>query len=219
MFSLLKRSNSAPCLVIVLLALGMGGACNKKTPGARQDLVSSLKGANVDAFDFATRDDDTQEVSSLTNSAMRSPIKLANGNLVLKYTRVTDKKANNTRIYKTEIVRKDKALTVLVTDFASAAVVFTKDFPTVDVTTGPDDCTKTFPKSFNNEAECRKDFFNDCTRGNFAQCEATRTCQPIRAEIECCFKDGHAIAELLIIWPQRLCLTEYFPDQDLVFSQ
>lgn len=220
MISLLTRSNSVRCLVIVLLVLGLGGACKTKAPDAREQLVDSLKGANVEGYFFATRDDDTEEVSSLTNSAVRNPIQVANGNLVLKYTRVRDKKTNNTRIYKTEVARKDAALTVLVTDFASGAVVFTKDFPRAEVTVRADDCTKTFPKSFNNEAECRKDFFLDCTLGNFGQCEANRTCEPVRAEVKCCFKDGHAIAELFLIWPTRLCLNRvFFPDDDLVFTQ
>lgn len=218
----LNRSNSLRCLGIVLLALGGAGACKTKTPDAREQLVSSLKGANVEGYYFATRGDDNQEVASLTNGALRDPIKMGNGNLVLKYTSVKDKKTNTTRTYRTEIIRKDAALTLLVTDIASGETVMKKEFPPPKsrVLAAGEDCSKFFDKVFPDAAACRKDFDLDCRRGSFLQCEANRTCDPVLTELECCFKDGHATASLLIIWPTgRLCLTTFFPDEDLVLTQ
>lgn len=220
MISLRNRSNSAWCFAIVLLSLGLAGACKTITP--REQLVRSLKGANIEGYFLATREDDIEEVASLTNSALRNPIQLGNDSLVLKYTSVKDKKANNTRIYKTEIVRKDAALTLLVTDVASGETVMKKEFPPaksrIDAAGG--DCTKIFEKSFNTPAECKRDFDLDCRRGSFLLCEANRTCEPVVTELECCFKDGHATAALLIIWPtRRLCFTAFLPDEDLVLTQ
>lgn len=54
----------------------LGGPCRTQTPDAKEQLVHSLKGASVDGYDFATREDETQVVTSLDNSAMRNPIKL-----------------------------------------------------------------------------------------------------------------------------------------------
>jgi len=224
MISLLNRSNPARGLAIVLLSLGLVGACSTPTPDAKEQLVRSLKGASVDGYDFATREDATQVVTSLDNSAMRNPIKLANGSLVLRYTSVKDKKANTTRIYKTEIARNGALLTILVTDIASGDVVMKKDLAPDKNGTGNggnggdgngNDCTK-------SEPECANEFFSDCRRGGFVQCEANRTCEPQISGYSCCFKNGVGLEITVIVWPTRLCLTRpYLPgdEQRLLLTQ
>lgn len=216
------------CLVIVVLALTLVCACKTTKVDPREELVRSLKGANVEGYYFATREDETQVVASLDNSALRNPIKLASGSLVLRYTSVKDKKANTTRTYKTEIARNGAVLTLLVTDISSGESVMKEEFPPVKSSgdgtgngTG-NDCTQTAKKVFNTPAECENDFFSDCTRGGFVQCEANRTCEPQRTGFDCCFKDGTGFSATVIIWPTRLCLTRpYLPgdDQRLVLTQ
>lgn len=167
-------------------------------------------------------------VTSLDNSAMRNPIKLASGSLVLRYTRVRDKKANTTRIYRTEIARNGAAITILVTDIASGEVAMKKDLAPDKNGTGNGgdgtgkNCTQTGEKVFNSQAECDNNFFSDCTRGGFVQCKANRTCEPKRSGYECCFKDGSGVAVTVIVWPNRLCPSiPYLPgdEQRLVLTQ
>jgi hypothetical protein len=228
MISLLKRTNPAWGLAIVLLSLGLVGACRTPKPDAREELVRSLKGASVDGYYFATSEDETQMVTSLDNSAMRNPIKLASGSMVLRYTSVRDKKANTTRIYKTEIARNGAVITILVTDIASGEVAMKKDLAADKNGTGNggngagNDCTQTAKKVFNSEPECANDFFSDCTRGGFVQCEANRTCEPQISGFDCCFKNGSGVAVTVIVWPTKLCLTRpYLPgdEQRLVLTQ
>jgi hypothetical protein len=230
MISLHNRSFSAFCLAIALLSLSLvwscqpappdsGNATPGSTPGAktsdpREELVRSLKGANVDGFLFATEEQDNQVVTSLTNSAVRNLITLDKGatNLVLRYTSVKDKKANSTQTTKTEVVKTGNALALQVTDIATGQVVSKDAFPPPGshVPTGP---------TFDTLEACIQDF--NCTRRGALQCEADRTCKNQFAALTCCLKNGQCFSVHLIIRPTRLrCLVATFPDlEGLVLSQ
>ena len=186
------------CMILFGLALV---SCNRPTPSenqnpdAKADLLKSLNGANVNGFDFSTREDDASAVAALTNSAVRSLITLdkgANG-VVLQYARVKDKKANSTRTYKTEVLRNGNALTLQVSDLATNAVVSKDNFPTAT----PHDEQK-----FTTLEECLKDF--DCKHRGELQCEANRTCKDQFAAIICCLADGSCFSVHLIIRPTSL---------------
>src|SRR5687768_1070762 len=76
-------------------------------PEPKEEFTRSLKGANVDGYIFETMEDDRQSVTSLTNSVVRSLIKLDGNtnNVVLRYTSVKDKGSQATKTYKTEVSR------------------------------------------------------------------------------------------------------------------
>jgi len=220
MISLHNRSESAFCLAIVLLSLGLVCSCKTTRSDPREDLVRSLKGANVEGYHFATKEDDTQVIASLTNSAVRNLIKFDGGvtNLVLRYTSVRDKSTNTTRTYKTEITKAGTALTLLVTDIATGEVVSKDTFPAPE-SHRKTDTTGRGP-TFDSLEDCIRDF--DCTRRGALQCEANRTCQDQFAALICCLKNGQCFSVHLIIRPTTLrCrFRELIPDfEGFVLSQ
>src|SRR5262249_2117675 len=158
-------------------------ACSKPAPpGAREELVGSLKGANVDGFEFATTAADSQETASLTNPAVKNLINMDSGptSIVLKYTRVKDKKANTAKTFKAETTRSGKELTLQVTDLGSNDVVSRNTFTPVAHSPGP----TPRPQTFDTLEDCIRDF--DCNRRGALQCEANRTCQDQFAALTCC---------------------------------
>jgi hypothetical protein len=186
-------------LCIVLFALVLVCSCNRTTKpekaDPKADLAKSLKGANVTGFDFSTREDDATAITSFTNSAVRTLITLdkdANG-VVLQYASVTDKKANTTRTYKTEVLRSGTALALQVSDLATNQVVSKDNFPTAT----PHDEPK-----FNTLEECLKDF--DCKHRGELQCEANRTCKDQFAAVICCLTNGQCFSVHFIIRPTSL---------------
>ena len=202
MISLHKRSESVFCLTMALLFLGLVCSCKTTTPpNPREELVTSLKGANVESYDFATNEDDTQAVASLTNSAVRNLIRLDSGatNLVLRYTRVKDKKTNSTRTYKTEVTKTGTTLTLLVTDFATGEVVSKDTFPAAEIHNTD---TTTPGPTFDSLEDCIKDF--NCKNRGALECEANRTCQDQFAALTCCLKNGQCFSVHLIIRPTSL---------------
>ncbi|HEV2829396.1 MAG TPA: hypothetical protein VGW76_17490, partial [Pyrinomonadaceae bacterium] len=91
---LCSRTKFVSCLAISLFVLSLLYSCTgpkKETqPDPKAELISSLKGANVDGYTFAEQGDEKQEIASLTNGAARDKIKLDKGtaNLVLNYSNV-----------------------------------------------------------------------------------------------------------------------------------
>jgi len=197
-----NRSESAFCLAMVLLSLGLVCACKTTMPDPREELVRSLKGANVKGYHFATKEDEAEVIASLTNSAVRNLIKLDSGatNLVLRYTSVKDKKTNPARTYKTAITKTGTTLALLVTDIATGEVVSRKTFPAPEPhhktdTTGP-------PSTFDSLEDCIRDF--NCKRRGAIQCEANRTCEDQFAALICCLNNGQCFSVHLIIRPTTL---------------
>jgi hypothetical protein len=220
MISMQHRSKLIFCLSTVLLSLSLLFACKPAKTDAREDLISSLKGANVEGFNFGTEENETQTISSLTNSAVRQLVTLDGGttNLVLRYTSVKDKKTNITRTSKAEIVKSGKELTLQVTDIANGEVIFKQRFP-VPEPHQPSDATGG-PPTFDTLEACINDF--NCTRRGTLQCEANRTCQDQYAALTCCLKNGQCFSVHLIIRPTTLkcTLTSVIPNlEGFVFSQ
>jgi hypothetical protein len=199
---LLHRPRSAFFVFILLLSVGL--LCSCKRPAAaspRDELVSALKGANVDGFDFATNEDESQAVASLTNGAVRGLVNMDTGpmNFVLRYTRVKDKKTNTVKTYKTEMVKAGKELTLQVTDLASNEVVSKNAFQRTD---GHSPSDPGAPPTFNTLEDCIKDF--NCTRRGALECEANRTCKDQFAALICCLNNGQCFSVHLIIRPTSL---------------
>ena len=200
MIPLHKRTVFTFCLATALLSLGLVSSCNKPTTTTdpREDLIGSLRGANVQGYLFATDEDDAQVTTSLTNSAVRNLIRLDSGStgVVLRYTSVKDKKTNATKTYKTEVTKAGNALTLQVTDIATGAVVSKNAFPAPQPhNTGE---TGTAP-TFDTLEACINDF--NCKFRGALQCEADRTCQDQFAALTCCLKNGQCFSVHLVIRP------------------
>jgi hypothetical protein len=219
MISRYNRWGSAFSLVIALLALGAVGSCTTTAPDQKPDLraelTSSLKGANVDGYVFATKEDDGRVLASLTNSAVRNLITIEGGttNTVLAYTRITDKKANTTKTYKAEAVKTGTSLALVVTDIATGDVLSKDTFPVPEPhgTGGP---------TFDSLEACIKDF--ECQRRGALQCEANKTCKDQFAALTCCLTNGQCFSVHLIIRPTtfRCTLLEVIPNlEGLVLKQ
>lgn len=207
------RHRPISAFFISILLLSMGLLCSCKIPAApspRDELVSALKGANVDGFDFATSEDESQAVASLTNRAVRGLVDMDTGptNFVLRYTRVKDKKTNIIKTYKTEIVKAGKELSLQVTDLGSNEVVSKNAFQRAEGQAPGDPG----PPTFNTLEDCIKDF--DCTRRGALECEANRTCKDQFAALMCCLNNGQCVSVHLIIRPTSLrCrLIDLIPD-------
>ena len=194
-----KRSSFAFLSLTTLLMLCLLPSC-KQTPtttNPREDLVRALGGTNLSGFDFESTETDAQLVTSFTNSNVKNVITLEGGtsSVVLKYTSVKDKAKNTSTTYKTELSRSGNTLAMLVTDFASGAIVSRDTFPTP---TPHDPAGPTF----DSLDDCIKDF--DCKHKGELQCEANRTCRDQLAALTCCLKNGQCFSVHLVIRPTRI---------------
>lgn len=164
-------------------------SCAKTPPtDPRADFIGSLKGANLDGFIFETRDTDEQEITSMTNRVIDEPIKMdSDGSVVIRYTRMRDKKTNTITTYKGEVIRSGDQLTLRVTDLVTGAEVIkeTADFPGV-----PAGATCGLPEfpPFKNSDDCL------CSLRASLQFEANRTCTTQSAGTICCIGGNQLIS-------------------------
>src|SRR5437660_8222118 len=120
MISLHNRLASSFCLRMLIASFGLLSSCTanpppnnppNNPPDAREELVRSLKGADVNGYLFATKEEEDRVTTSLTNPALANPVKLdSNNSLVIGYASVKDKKANTTTTLKAEVVKIDNAM-------------------------------------------------------------------------------------------------------------
>ena len=211
MIFLHNRLATSFCFGIVLLSLTLVSSCDPNKPpdgptpptkpDPREELVRSLKGANVDGYFFAMKEDANQTITSLTNGALREPVKLdGNNRLVLQYANVKEKRANTTKTLKAEIGRSDNGYKLFITDVAANHVIAEEAFaprlcPGVPV--------------FDTFDQCYDDF--ECKVLPELLCEANRTCKSIRTELRCCMRDGTEIHALILISPTAIRCIAAFP--------
>jgi hypothetical protein len=170
-------------------------------PDPREELVRSLKGANVDGYHFAIKEEDNQTITSLTNGALRNPVKLDDGGtLILGYANINDKKTNTTKTLQAEVARSGDAYNLHLKDLVA-------DIRLIDERFAPRICPG--EPVFNNLDECFDDF--NCKVRPELQCEANRTCKNIYTEVRCCFRDGTRIHALVIIRPTARRCVAVFP--------
>lgn len=199
-----RKSRCVWNLVLLLISLALISTCLSKGPiesnaqsiktDPREELVRSLKGANVKGFDFATNENDAQARAILMNSAAKDLIRLGNSdtNLVLQYTSVKNKKTNTTKIFKTEIVKRGKSLSLVITDLGNQMI--SKQMSLVE-----DDDEKIPP--FNGTKEdCFKNF-NCGSRRAAIQCEVNRTCESVSVHFACCEPLGDCTNYVVLISP------------------
>lgn len=174
---------------------------NTSAPNPRDELIRSLKGANVDGYFFRTKEDNNQVITSLINNTLGSPVKLDSSNrLVIGYANVKDKKANTTKTLKAEIVKDGEGYSLRVEDIVAGGLVIDERFaprlcPGVPV--------------FDTFDQCIDDF--NCKVLPELQCEANRTCKTIRTELRCCMRDGTEIHALILIVPTSIRCIVAFP--------
>jgi hypothetical protein len=210
------RTDIAVYVTVALVLLSLVWSCTKTTiSDPKGDLLSSLKGQEVEGYLFSLNEDNAQTTSSLTNNALDSPVTLGKGDssLVLRYTRVQDKKTNAINTYKSEVIKKDTSLTLLVTELGTNKVVEEKPFPAPGPTCQP-------PGQFDSLTDCINEF--NCANKGPLLCEANRTCDPQFAALTCCLKNGQIFSVHLIIRPDRLICTlrDLVPDlEGLVLTQ
>ena len=206
-----NRSSFVFCSLILCLSLGFV-SCKDARPDPKEELVGSLKGANLEGFYFEKRDDDTQEIASLTNGIIADAIKLdSDATLVLRYTRVKDKKANTSKTYKTEAVKTGNQLTLQVTDIASGGSVIkeTGEFPAPPAATTGAQCNP----AFKSLEDCI------CSQRAALLFEANRTCKTQQGAAICCINGTQLISVHFFVMPTRLiCLIAAFEGiNELVF--
>jgi len=158
----------------------------------RAEFVRSLKGANVDGFFFATKEDANQVITSLLNPTMREPVKIDEANpLVIGYAGITDKKTNTTKTYQAVIVKSDNIFRFHVkdVDLGGGLVVDERVLPR------PCPGQTTFP----NQEACMDEF--NCKIKPELECEANRTCQRIVINFDCCFANGDSLHSIVQILP------------------
>ena len=200
-------------------SLVLASSC-KPTTGSdpREELVRSLKGANVEGFLFATEEDEEQVISTLTNPIVRDLIGISSGasGVVLRYASVKDKKANTATTYKTEIVRTNTELTLRATNVVTGEAVIELRHPAPKPATSGASCG---PPVFNSTKDCVNDF--NCKEGANLLCVANRTCQPQFADIDCCLSNGQIVSIFLMIRPTSfICqLRALVPDLPGIFTQ
>jgi hypothetical protein len=197
---------------IAVFSIGLIAGCGK-APDPREDLVASLGGANVEGYNFAFAETADQKVSSLTNASADKLMTLPkeDAKVVLRYTRVENRKANTKTLFRTEVIKRGGALTLSVADLSANTV---KDWPLPP----PDPrCTREYP-SIN---ACTDDFF--CSNKGPMQCQANRTCEPQKAALYCCVTGEGSYSVHVVVPPDtfsRACvLRDVLPNfEGLVLS-
>lgn len=210
------RPASAFHVTLALVSLTLLCSCYKTTMSdPKGDLVSSLKDEKVEGYFFALSEDDVQTTSSLTNNAVKDIITLGKGDagVVLRYTRIKDKKTSAVNTYKAEVIKKDASLELVVTELGTNKVVEERAFPAAGPVCEP-------PGEFESITACLDQF--NCTDKGPLQCEANRTCDPQLVALTCCLKNGQIFSVHLIIKPDSFTcrFRDLIPDlEGMVLSQ
>jgi hypothetical protein len=227
MISLHHRSKFTFSLMIVLLFLGLGASCYTEKPGTesghdpRAELIRSLKGANIEGFNFAIDEDETQVIASLTSNAVRDVITLkGDTTMALRYTSIKDRKTNTVKTYKAEVVKKGAEVALVVSDIATGEIIDKIPPPPPPPTPMPTGICAPPAIIFDSLNACIDDF--NCKKRPAILCEVNKTCKPQRAGVTCCIKGqpGAIIVDMLITPTSFRCLVVGpLPDQlELVLS-
>jgi hypothetical protein len=189
------RSSFALQIPIALLSLGLlcfGSAASASDPG--KEPADESGGEYVKGHILTVTEDSTHVTTSQRIEATNDLITLGKDDtsLILGTKSITDKKTNTTTSYRTEVIRKDKSLTLVVTDLDTGRLIESHPFPAA----GPG-C---FPAGeFDSLNACIAAF--QCDKGAELLCQANRTCKPQFVGLTCCLKDGTAFSVHLVIRP------------------
>src|SRR5687768_2711747 len=108
----------------LLFSIVFAGACATMTPDPRTELRRAINDPQADAYLFTTTEDAGVVKSSLVNPAVRDRIRLPEGDTSFNvgYTSVRDKGTNSTNIYRSDVVRSGRTLSLVVKDVRSGSV-------------------------------------------------------------------------------------------------
>lgn len=181
-----------PTALLSLALLCFGSAASASDPGKEPAYESGgeyVKGHILTVTEDSTHVTTTQRIEATNDLIMLGK---EDTSLILGTKSVKDKKTNTTSFYRTEVIRKDTALSLAVTDLATGRLLEEHPFPTA----GPG-C---FPAGeFDSLNACIAAF--NCDKGSELLCEANRTCRPQFVGLTCCLKDGTAFSVHLVIRP------------------
>lgn len=183
---------------MILILTTLISSCEPPVQNDKEDLINAIEGNDLGGFYYSVEEDENQVVASFTNSDIENVIIMDyNTNLVdLKYTLIKEKKSNTKNYYKSEIVKTNGRLSLIITDIYADSIVMSKDFP--DLGLGQNDSIISSP-NHKTLQECIEEF--NCTRSPALQCEANRTCKDQFASITCCLSDGQCFSVHFVISP------------------
>ncbi|HTG32662.1 MAG TPA: hypothetical protein VLB76_06985 [Thermoanaerobaculia bacterium] len=196
------RPASRLSVTLAVLAFGAVFLCGRTASAAdpKADLIALLKGVNVDGYLFSMSEEPAATLSSLTDKNFYDVYSLPSGdaNLVLRYSSVQDNATQKTGVYKSEIVQKGTALTLLVTDLVNNKPILKQDLPAAGPSCLPEG-------QFSSLSACVERF--RCLNGGNLTCKANTTCQAQFAALTCCLTNGQAFSVHMIFPPTSLvCL-------------
>src|SRR5262245_43464390 len=169
--------------ILAVLSIGLLVSCNKPpapAPDPKAELVSSLKGADVQGFLFSLNEEENRTTSSLTNRAVHDLIRLdpkTDTSLPLRYTRVQENGTASTS--RTEVVKKGSSLACVVSDVTTGKIIDQRELPPAGPTCSPEG-------QFDSLQACIQKF--NCDSRGTLLCEANRTCKAQFAALTCCLK-------------------------------
>ena len=193
----------------LLLSLNVAGACTTMTSDPRAELLRAINDPQAGSYLFTTGEDAGVVKSSLVNPAVRDKVRLPQGDTTfnLGYTSVRDK--GTTKIYRNDVVKSGRALSLVVKDVGSGAVVDTVVFPELPP-------LGSGPPIFDSLEDCI------CKGVGPAQCEADRTCRPQVIGLICCTSPTQCVSVHILVKPKafKCRFGDIFVDLDeLVFTQ
>ncbi|HEV7508127.1 MAG TPA: hypothetical protein VGS07_24810 [Thermoanaerobaculia bacterium] len=196
------RPSALLYLPVALLFLGflffLSGPAAADDPKA--DLITLLRGADVDGYTFSMNEDDAVTSSSLTGKGLYDVFTLGKGDadVILRYTSIQDKKTLKTSVYKSEVIKKGTAVNLVITDVAANKVVSNKVFPTPGLSCFP-------AGQFASLNACIERF--RCLYGGNLTCNANLSCDPQFAALTCCLTNGQNFSVHMIFPPTSIaCL-------------
>jgi len=179
---------------ILLMLLVVTSSCENSI---KNELFSSIENEKVEEFYYSSEENNEQIVASLTNKTVMKPINFEKNtaNLILKYTLVKEKKSNTKKVYKTEIIKKNKDLELLVTDLSSNKLVSKTKLSKPQPHNSHDDTNTS-----ESIDDCISDFYNSET-ACILQSRANQTCENQFAALFCCLDNNDCYWVHLIIKP------------------
>jgi alpha-tubulin suppressor-like RCC1 family protein len=178
------RSSEVGFFAVVLLCLGVAGACRSTGTDLKEGLRRAAKGADLRDYTFASSEDDSQAIASFTSGAIKDRMTLTrDATVVARYQAVHDKKNDTTTYYRDDIVRKGRLLTFVRTDLGTNRIVNQQSLDiTGDGGRGGRGGRRGTPCP--SCADAQQDF--DLNHRPALQAEANRTCRVLLGGYSCC---------------------------------
>jgi alpha-tubulin suppressor-like RCC1 family protein len=179
-----RISSEVGFFAVVLLCLGLAGACRSTGTDLKKGLLRAAKGADLRGHTFASSEDASQATASFTSAAIKDRMTFTgDATVVVRYRAVHDKKNGTTTNYRDDIVRKGRSLTFVITDLGANRVIGKQSLaiPADDPGGGGDGGGF---RCFTACSDAERDF--NLNQFPALQAEANRTCKVQRGGYLCC---------------------------------